>query len=282
MQQPKFTLWVSLLLFWAMSLSAQNQTTYYYSIDYMKVKPGMTEDYLACEKAWKKIHTYKMNQGVIEGWALEEVVSPSGSNTEYNYVTRQRFKSLKQLAAFQSTHYFPDNWRSLLTHEEVKLVERTGDLRTYVKNEVWSSQDRVLASDMAGADIAVFNYFKMPTGISRSVHINMERSLWKPFHKEQVMKGNRKGWVLLNRELPIGSGYDYDVATVDVYTNMDQFWAPLDSDAMEKMHPNKTMDDIWNQTIAAGERSGADVRREIDFISSGRSQPNSASSTKGN
>ena len=63
---------------------------------------------------------------------------------------------------------------------------------------------------------------------------------------------------------------------------MDQFWAPLDSDAMEKMHPNKTMDDIWNQTIAAGERSGADVRREIDFISSGRSQPNSASSTKGN
>ncbi|MBX2815175.1 MAG: hypothetical protein KTR24_04230 [Saprospiraceae bacterium] len=242
------------------------QASGYYSLDYMKVEPANVQDYLACEKAWKKIHAYKKEKGQIQSWALDQVMSPSGANVEYNFVTRHSYKDRHQLAAHQEGSFMPENWESLLTAEEIALVNRTGSLRTLVKSEVWSAEERVLAEDLSDANVHVFNFFKMPEGVGRSAHLEMERALWMPFHKANIKNGKSKGWVLLNRELPMGSGYGYDIATVDVYTDMGQFWEPFDAATFEKLHPGKSMNDIMEQTRALGMRKSAEVRRSVDAL----------------
>lgn len=241
-----------------------DQPTIYYSMDYMQVEPGNHKDYLACEKAWKKIHQHQKDAGIIEGWAIEMVLSPGGTDADYNYITRQRFKGEKQLSAYLAQPYMPDNWESLLTADEVALVKRTSELRTWVKNEVWSSVERVLADDIEDAKVVVFNYFGIPEGKRRSEHFKMERDIWMPIHTARVKDGQMKGWVMLNRELPMGSMYDYGVATVDIFKDMDQFWAPFPEDYFEKIHAGKDMDDLWEQTLAVSNRLSAELRLALD------------------
>lgn len=253
-----------LLCFFASTISSQNSATRYYVMDYMKVESNNVENYLACEKAWKKIHLHKVESGAIEGWGLERIVSPVGSSTEYNFVTRQIFKDRNQLAEYQSNKYFPDNWESLLTPKEIELVNQTGKLRTHVKSEIWSSEEREVSEDMSDSDYAVINYFKVPKGVSRTQHLNMERDLWQPFHQQKIKDGEMKAWILLNRELPMGSDYDYDIITVDVYKDLHQFWEPFDDEGFVKLHPGKSMEDLWAKTIEVGKRTSAEIRKSLD------------------
>jgi len=253
-----------LLLLSTIIVFAQNSSTRYYVMDYMKVEPSNVKDYLACEKAWKKIHMTKKEAGAIEGWGLEQIISPVGASTEYNFVTRQVFKDKKQLAEYQSKKYFPENWKSLLTAEEIELVNRTGELRTHVKNEIWSSEEREIAEDMSDAEYAVVNYFKMPENIRRADHLTVERKFWKPFHQHNIKEGKMKGWILLNRQLPMGTDYEYDIVTVDVYKDLHQFWAPFDETSFAKLNNGKSIEEVFAKTRAAGTRGSAEIRKSLD------------------
>ncbi len=248
------------------SLQSQEESTNFYSMDYMMVEPGMHDDYRACEKAWKKIHAQNKENGRIESWTLMQIVSPRGSSMPYNYVTRVRFKDRHQMAAYQDNPIMPDNWKSLLTADEIALVDRTSELRTYVKNEILSLEERILADDISDVNIAVVNFFKMPKGVTRADHLKMERDLWMPFHKHGVEKGNIKGWVMMTRALPIGTDYSYDVMTVDLFKDMGHFWEPFDEAGFTQIHAGKSMDDIMEETAAAGSRGKTEIRRRIDGL----------------
>lgn len=262
MKNIQLFLAISLCVLFSPYLHAQEGT--YYSFDYMKVEPQNIQDYLKLEKAWKKIHLKKVEEGLIEGWGLARVMSPAGANEAYNFVTRIKFTNKAQLVKSQSMKYMPENWKTLLTPDEIKLVQRTSELRTWVKNEVWSVEERIIADNISESEYLVFNYFDMPKGVRRSTHFNVERNLWKPFHQANIDNGNLLGWLLFNRELPMGSDYDYDVATVDLYKNMEQFWEEFDEGLFTKIHPNKTMEEIWEETMAAGNRIKAELREIID------------------
>ena len=72
-------------LFFHPKLHAQNNAGYVI-VEYMKVKPGMSEKYRECEKAWKLIHQNRVKAGYITGWELEQVMFPSGADSEYDYL----------------------------------------------------------------------------------------------------------------------------------------------------------------------------------------------------
>ena len=262
-----FLMAACLCLFSFLATAQDDTPTSYYAMDYMLVAPGNHADYNACEKAWKKIHEHQKKAGVIESWAIERVVSPGGADADYNYVTRQKFSGEKQLATYMGQPYMPDEWKSLLTAEEVALVNRTRELRTWVKSEVWSNVDRVMSENMDDAKVVVFNYFDIPDGKTRADHFKMERDIWMPVHSARVKDGKMKGWVMLNRELPMGSMYDYGVATVDIYKDMDQFFAPFFEEYFESVHKGKDMEDLWKQTQAVSNRLSAELRVALDSTS---------------
>lgn len=238
----------------------------YYVVDYMKVEPGNHEDYLELENVWKKVHKAKIDAGAYEHWTLAKVEFPFGANEEYNYMTRINFAGEKQLAAYLENWEMPD-LDNLLSEKERAIMKRTRKIRTFIKSEVWSRTDQVLADDMSDAKVHVFNYFDFPEGSGRRAHTKVEKDIWMPVHTARVKDGKLKGWVLLDMELPYGSAQPYHAATVDIYASMEQYLS--DADMMsyfEKVHPGKDMEKMWEDTRKAADLIRAEVRTKINDV----------------
>lgn len=236
----------------------------YYSFDYMKVRPGMHDEYLKLEKAWKKIHQANIRAGKYNFWELTQVAYPSGANEEYNYVTRINFKGEKQLAGYLEDWTMPD-LDTMLTPEERTLVDRTSEIRTLVKSEIWSHADMALGKDIDKEKIVVFNYFDFPETGSQTDHQRVEREIWKPVHEARIKDGKMTGWVLAAKQLPWGSADAYHDATVDLYANWEQFLTQgSPAPYFEKVHAGKDMGKLIAETEAACDLIRQEVRMVVD------------------
>lgn len=241
------------------------EPTRYTAYGYHKVAPGNHDDFLKLAKAWKKIIALKKKNGMQESWSVSRVAL-SGAASEYNYVTRHSFAGDAQLANFMEKPFLPEGWMAVLTPEEVELVNRAAEIRTMVKQDVWSEVDKTLADDMDKSTVAVFNFFKQPEGKTRADHRKMEQEIWKPVHAARVKDGKMKGWILLNREFPFGTSQEYDMATIDVYTDMKQLLAPWFDNYFTKIHPGKNVDDLLKRTNESTNLVHGEVRIIIDKL----------------
>lgn len=260
---------LSFSLFLTIPLLAQDNDppTSYHSLDYIKVTPGMYGDYLKLEKAWNKIHSANIKAGKYNQWVLDEVLYPRGANAEYDFITRHSFRGEQQLTAFMEGAFFPADWQSLLNHEEMALVQRTAEIRTIVKSEIWSSIDGIFADDYRDAKIHVFNFFDHPEGKSRADHVKAEQAIWKPVHQARIDAGTMKGWFLLGMVFPYGANMPYHDATVDVYASVADYFADGLLDTFNKVHPGKDANKLINSTWESGTLIRGEVRMMIDRIS---------------
>lgn len=255
------------VLFFAFSsfIHAQDdQPTTYHILSYMKVESGMHQEYLKLEKAWKKIHQAQIKAGKQSNWVLDRVISPAGANAEYNYITRQMFKGEAPLGKHLEGRGMPKNWKTLLTPDEIKLVERTDKIRTWVKTEVWSTIDGVSAEGYKDAKIHVFNFFDSPDGKRLVDHIKVETDLWKPIHEARIKNGDSKGWFLIQKEIPFGSHEAYNSATVDVYDSIEQMMTPNMIETLKKVHPDKKVADVLKETAANSDLIRGEIRMQLD------------------
>jgi hypothetical protein len=226
----------------------------------------MESDYLKLEKAYKKLHIAKKAEGTMDSWSLMYVMSPSGSGNEYDYIARNGLKGEAQLAHYFEGDYMPKNWMSLLTPEEVALVNRTNEIRTIVKSEIWSTVDQTMADDWNKAKILVYNYFTSPEGKTRADHFNVEKTIWKPIHEARVKDGKMKGWVLAQLEFPFGATMPYNSITIDIYSDMGQMLAPWFEDYFKKVHPGKDSNTMIQETNAATTLSKGELRWVVDRL----------------
>lgn len=237
------------------------------SLDFMKVEPENHAEYLMLEKAWKKIHQYNKDQGKISGWELTQVISPTGSQTEYNYVTRISLKEGKQFEEFMQSFPMPDDLSSILSPEEIKLVNRTNDLRTYIKNEIFTVIESIFDEESDQANIQVFNYFDHPKGKKRADHVENEVDVWMPVHRLRIADDKMEGWVLAGKTFPFGSNQEYHEITVDVYKDMSQLMSTSDYPAyFSQAHPGKDVDDLMEKTSESGIIIKGEVRKLIDYL----------------
>lgn len=255
-----------LCLFLSHSMTAQDKL--YHSFDYMNVEPGNHQDYIALEKAWKKIHEYNIKEGNIVGWEFAKVLSPVGASVDYNYVTRTSVRAGKQFESFMESFPMPEDLSSILSPSELELVNRTGQLRTYVKNEIYSVAEAVLPIGYADSKIHVFNYFDHPKGGGRSAHIKVETDIWMPVHQARAEEDKLEGWVLAELELPFGADQPYHEVTVDMYKDMSQYMEDKSFGSyFEKVHPGKDTDLLMKQTVEAASLIKGEVRMIIDKAS---------------
>lgn len=263
---------VAAFLFWGCSFATvqaqeASDEPVFLMVDYMKVKPGMQEDYLALEKVWKKIHKLRIDAEASEGWYFYRVVSPSGSNAEYDFVTYNRLVGVKQMAGVYENPFVPAGAEKALTAEEMALVQRTGEIRDIVKSEVWRARDWVFAEDFLKAKIEVFNYFKLKPGKTRADHASVEIDIWKPVHKARIDAGKMKGWGILSLAMPYGTDVPYQDATIDIYQDMTQFMMPYQmTDFFEKVHKGKDIEALMSKISTIADLTSGEVRMMIDYI----------------
>ncbi|MEM7571537.1 MAG: hypothetical protein AAF433_01500 [Bacteroidota bacterium] len=247
-----------------LALQAQEEAaaTYYSQMDYMYVAPGMHGEYEALEAAWKKIHQANVDAGRYDIWTLSQVMTPNGSASSHNYVTRIGYRGEAQMAAAMTGNIFPDNIEELLSAEEMALVERTSEIRKWVKSEVFSTQEFIRQEDME-ANVTVFNYFSYPEGAGRSDHFKVERDYWMAIHQARIDAGEMEGWVLLNKELPYGAAQPYHSATVDVYESLEEFLTADPRPYFDAIHGDK-MEAIFEETDASATLILGEVRISLD------------------
>ncbi|MEM6878824.1 MAG: hypothetical protein AAF544_09715 [Bacteroidota bacterium] len=256
------------------TLSAQTESTSttYALIDYMQVAPGMHQEYRELERVWHKIHAANIESGRYQNWILARVAFPSGSETSHNYVTRIMFRGKEQLANFMNgdESIFPDNIDAVLTEEELDLVNRTEEIRTWVKTELFSSEEYIEAegTEFGPGMVTVFNYFGSPDGrnISSNEHLRVERAHWMPMHKANIEAGQMSAWVLLDKMLPYGNNEPYHSATVDVYESMSAYLNSSFLPVIEQMHTEAEMNAIFEDTEQAASLIRAEVRVELDRV----------------
>ena len=263
---------VFLLSYTSSSLTAQEDVTTYFVVDYMKVKPENQAQYVQLEKAWKKIHEARIKAGNLKGWYFDQVVSPAGTNQEYNFITVNSYAGEKMLAGHYENAMVPSNWQELVSFQEAQLMQRTGELRDIVKTEVYAGVDGAWADDRSDARVMVFNFFKNREGVSNADHAKMESELWKPVHEARIKDGKMKGWGLYNLVLPRAytTMTPYHSATIDLYEDMEQLLAPPAlQDYFEKVHPDKDVDALLTKMWDSVDLLRAEVRMRRDHVYAG-------------
>lgn len=251
------------------SIDAQDDTNpvYYHVLEYMDVAPGMGGDYEALEAVWKKIHAANIKAGTYDGWELSAVIFSYSNDRGYNYVVRTVFSSADQLGAYMEGWEFPD-LKELLTAEEIAMVEKTTATRTMVKSEVWTVADMVVSENTEDINIAVFNFFNNPEGKTTADHLALEEAYWKPIHASRVEAGEMAAWAIGVLQLPWGSDYPYQSATVDFFHSTADY-LNLQGTFMkhfEKVHPDMDVDEMMEKTNADCDLISSEVRQILDDV----------------
>jgi len=75
-----------------------NDNARYLVVNDFQVQPGAGGEYLAVEEEyWKPIHEYRVDNEMMAGWHLYELMMPAGSSIPYNYKTVDFYESLGDL-----------------------------------------------------------------------------------------------------------------------------------------------------------------------------------------
>jgi len=106
----------------------------YIMINFMKVKDGMGDAYVASEtKDWKPIHKEMADAGKRAGWGLWSLAYPGGTSNTHDYVTTDTYESYTQM--FESMR---DAFKKVYPNDEMTpFFQKTEKTRTIVRQELW-------------------------------------------------------------------------------------------------------------------------------------------------
>ncbi len=248
-------------------LLSQDDDQAYVIVEYMKVKPGMSEQYLECETIWKMIHEERKKAGIITGWELEEVLYPSGTDTEYDFITITHFKNWKGIGDMSET-WNEETWNKLtqtLTTEQKEFANRAEEFRDIVKREIWMAADMAFRTESDDQPkFRVENFMQIPSN-GWDTWMEMETELAKPVHIKNMETGNRAGWALTVMVLPRGQGLPYQASTVDFYDS----WEQMNSDegaSWAVVHPGLSEEEIGKRIEPTRTIVRSEVRMLVEHI----------------
>jgi hypothetical protein len=107
----------------------------YVQLDFMKVKPGMGEEYLKVEREdWKPFHQLNADNGKAAGWGLWQLIFPGGSATTHDFATSTRYINYNQSAEIDYAKTFK---QANPTKDATASFERADKSRSLVRSELW-------------------------------------------------------------------------------------------------------------------------------------------------
>lgn len=230
-------------------------------VDYMKVKPGMWDKYLECEKAWKLVHQERKRQGRINGWSLEQVMWPSGTGTEYDFLAVTFVKSWDDIGKLQEN--FMETALQAVPADKRELLQNTGQYCDRVKSEIWAELDFIAKPGFSGAKYVVENFFKVPAG-GWNDYLEMETRFVKPVHQKNIELGNRSGWVLTRLVAPSGAAEPYDCSAVDLFDKWEDMDNEQDGKAWEAVYPGMSGTHIGSRINSVRTHVRTEVRMVVD------------------
>ena len=205
----------------------------------------------------------------MDNWSFYQITLPYGENNEYNFATVNIYRGEKMLAGHFEGSMSDMDLSKILTPEELKLVNRTNQLRDLVKEEVFRLRNSTTSKIQKPSNVIVVNFMKSKEGSRGRDMGEIENQYWKPLHQMRVNKGLMEDWAIYSKEFPYGTSTEYNACTVDGYKDMEQMLTEwYDEAEFKKVHPNLTIDEISRKTYIIRDLKKAEVWKLVDYTSS--------------
>lgn len=212
---------------------AQVDSTLYLAVGCLM---SMSPDYVDVEQQlWKPMHQEMVNQGQKVFWALYWV--QYGSREECDYYTVNAYVGAEALEEAYAD--LPEVFAKVHPDKDFgEAMAKTYASRKFVRSQLWTQVAGIRPESFRYAYV---NLMSAPDG---GAYVDLETTVFQPVHEAFVDDGVTKGWYLYALAVPYGSTVAYNFATVDFVDNLGPIpWG----DYMAKVHPDRTMDEIYDE-----------------------------------
>lgn len=242
----------TVLLAFASNVFAQNAVVV---ANYMKVKPGMEQEYLDAEQQWKEVHRQTIEEGIKTGWQLWRKMY-TGTGDEYEYITLDWFVDFESTlnpypTSMVAGMFSPREWET--------LQQKTENARDLVRREV--SHLILEAENSKGARYLVINRMQVEEK-NVNDYVAIEDNIWRPYHEVCIEAGFRTHWGLW-RDWPYDEGQSI-FTTVDGFQSPDQIMSG--EDLLSKVHPDMTWDEIDEKTSKVRRIASVEIWELVDLV----------------
>lgn len=266
----KKSFFILLLLCLTLSIFGQDNTAkVMVQFDFLKVEESKKGEYLAIEKDWRKVHESLRKDGKILRWMLYEVMLPSGSATEHNYVTVTLYKDYASIEniipnlANEFRKVFPDK-----NFNETWF--KTNGIRTRIKTEIFMNQDGYWKPNANFQHSYVRADFVKTDPMNAGPYQNLESNFWKPVHKLMTEKNLLQGWQLCSK-IYTGTTNPYTHITINLFDNFKQTTPDISvfqtlAKEVHKDLSDKELTDKIMQTLQAREYKASELWKLVDML----------------
>jgi hypothetical protein len=224
-----------------LSLMAQGATIV---LNYMKVTPGMENDYIEAEKAWKKIHEARIEAGSMSGWQLWRNVYAAAGDP-YEYITIDWFNGFGESLKGDPEGFWEEKVPSLFSQEEMtKYWNMTMASRTLVRKDVLHRVMQATSNDTT--KYVMVNRMKVKPG-DENAYLESEGKYANPLQEAKIKAGQMSHWSVW-QAWPYKEG-QIRFSTVDGYKSLEQMTGDYE-DLLPKVHPGLTWAD-WQEKVGA-------------------------------
>ena len=248
---------------WCVGATPASAQDRYVTVDYMKVAPGGDDGYLQLEqKTWKPVHEARVKAGNAAGWYLYQVLSPSGSGADHNYVTVALYNSFEAME-----NPFPT---ALLTqvHPGVNMTDfftKTNAVRDLVRSETWRWVDQTPAVPLAKpARFLTVESMRVPAG-GDDAYLAVEK-LWRKIHEVRIKEGTLSNWGLLTRVFPGGSDYPYGYATINGYSRFKDVVGLDLAGLTTRATLGMSVDELGDKTVKSRDLARGELWLLVDYV----------------
>jgi hypothetical protein len=234
-------------------------------VSYIQVQPDRVGDYLSIEREfWKPLQQERVDDGDILSWQLYEVRIPTGTAQDYQYVVITLYDDLDVVANPDFEKYVE---RVHPDRDANAAVRRTNEVRQWQRNELWFQRDRVVPQTPSSepAPFMMVDYVNTPPG-GEGDYIRFEQDVWKPIHQARIDAGAMSGWSLWQMGIPDGTSQSYNHRTVRAYRRMSEIPGSFPPEVFEEVHPDRTIDEILQETRAQRELAQRELWELIDHV----------------
>ena len=240
--------------------NSQEQTPISYAlVEYFKVKPENTEKYLDFVKNfWRPLQQERIAQQEIVRWRFFRVQF-TGKNDEYNFVTAAFFDDFNKLGNL----YNIDIQKVHPGKNIDDTMEEIYKVRDLVKTNLLVINSNTVNS--LPAKYLQVNFMNIRQG-GESEYLDVENTIWKPVHQELLNSGAKAGWSVWSLYFPGGAGLPYQFVAVDDFADFSQIGKVDYSDAFNKVHKDKNLDELLERTTKSRILVKSELWESLDSV----------------
>ncbi|MBL7810179.1 MAG: hypothetical protein JNN28_20320, partial [Saprospiraceae bacterium] len=188
---------------------AQTSSSTFLEATYIKVTPGMNENYLNANKIFKKLNDGRKAAKALSFWGLYRRVYPIKGNLDFDYAILELFPSGKEMQARKDLSAWDEPVHGLTAKEISTSIGALNNLRTIVAKDVFDPRFGVGdATTSAVGDYVLRSKIKVSDANLEAYEKTLESI--KPVMEEAVKAGKFKSWNVLKRAIATNVDGDYD------------------------------------------------------------------------